>query len=102
MPAASSPAISSVHVEDADEHDLFGVPGGWRRLSGADMTDFASLLAADRGQKARPIHLVDKKRLRRLAQEAAGRGPRLLEAQRFDGKTAFASCCCRAAATSRW
>ena len=24
------------------------------------MTDFASLLAADRGQKARPIHLVDK------------------------------------------
>jgi len=24
------------------------------------MTDFASLLVADRGQKARPIHLVDK------------------------------------------
>ena len=24
------------------------------------MTDFASLLVPDRGQKARPIHLVDK------------------------------------------
>ena len=24
------------------------------------MTDFASLLTPDRGQKARPIHLVDK------------------------------------------
>ena len=55
------------------------------------MTDFASLLIADRGQKARPIHLVDKGS---FADWAKGRSPAdraLLEAQRFDGKTGFAS-----------
>ena len=30
------------------------------------MTDFAALLVPDRGQKARPIHLVDKTKLRRM------------------------------------
>ena len=55
------------------------------------MTDFASLLIADRGQKARPIHLVDKDS---FADWAKGRSPAdraLLDAQRFDGKTGFAS-----------
>ena len=40
------------------------------------MTDFASLLVADRGQPARPIHLVDKDSFARLAEEAPRRGPR--------------------------
>ena len=53
------------------------------------MTDFASLLAADRGQNARPIHLVDKKT---CAAWVKGRPPvdrALLEAHRFDGKQGF-------------
>ena len=55
------------------------------------MTDFASLLVADRGQTARPIHLVDKDSFddwlkRRPAEDRA-----LLAAHRFDGKTAGAS-----------
>ena len=53
------------------------------------MTDFASLLVPDRGQKARAIHLVDKGS---FADWAKGRGPAdraLLEAQRFDGKDRF-------------
>ena len=67
------------------------------------MTDFASLLVADRGQKARPIHLVDKDRLRRLAQEAARAEDRaLLEAHASTARPASPSCCCRAAASSRW
>src|SRR3954453_15528502 len=50
------------------------------------MTDFASLLVADRRQKVRPIHLVDKTSFDawlkpRLAEDRA-----LLEALRFDGK----------------
>ena len=40
------------------------------------MTDFASLLVADRGHKARAIHLVDKAELRRLGQGPPRRGPR--------------------------
>jgi len=54
------------------------------------MTDFASLLVPDRGQKARPIHLVDKGT---FADWLKSRGPEdraLVEAHRFDGKTAFA------------
>src|SRR6185437_12899290 len=51
------------------------------------MTDFASLLVPDRGQKARPIHLVDTNGFpawlkRRTAEDRA-----LIEAQRFDGKS---------------
>ena len=54
------------------------------------MTDFASLLVPDRGQKGRPIHLVDKGSFdawlkQRLAEDRA-----LLEAMRFDGKKTHA------------
>src|ERR687898_310154 len=54
------------------------------------MTDFASLLAADRGQKARAIHLVDKAS---FADWVKGRGAEdtaLLKAHGFDGKTGYA------------
>ena len=54
------------------------------------MTDFASLLAADRGQKARPIHLVDKNSFPDWLKKRPAEDRVLLEAQRFDGKTAFA------------
>ena len=54
------------------------------------MTDFASLLAADRGQKARPIHLVDKASFDAWLKKRPAEDRTLLEAQRFDGKTAFA------------
>ena len=55
------------------------------------MSDFAALLQPDRGQPARTVHLVDKDG---FAAWAKGRPPEdraLLEAQRFDGKTAYAS-----------
>src|SRR3990170_4987600 len=55
------------------------------------MTDFASLLIADRGQKARPIHLVDKDMFVDWAKGRNAADRALLEAQRFDGKTGFAS-----------
>src|SRR3990170_6731177 len=55
------------------------------------MTDFASLLIADRGQKARPIHLVDKDSFADWAKRRSAADRALLEAQRFDGKTGFAS-----------
>ncbi len=54
------------------------------------MTDFTSLLVADRGQKARAVHLVDKGS---FAAWLKGRPPEdraLLEAHRFDGKTGYA------------
>ena len=54
------------------------------------MTDFASLLIADRGQKARPIHLVDKHGFGAWAKGRPAEDRALLAAQRFDGKTAFA------------
>ena len=51
------------------------------------MTDFASLLVADRGQPARLVHLVDKDGFAewRKRQPAARRS--LLDAVRFDGQT---------------
>ena len=54
------------------------------------MTDFDALLVAERGQKARLIHLIDKGSFpdwqkRRPAEDRA-----LLDAMRFDGKTGFA------------
>ena len=55
------------------------------------MTDFASLLIADRGQKARLVHLVDKGSFAIWAKERSPADRALLEAQRFDGKTAHAS-----------
>lgn len=53
------------------------------------MTDFASLLVAERGRKARTVHLVDRDSFadwakRRPADRA------LIEAHRFDGKSGFA------------
>jgi leucyl aminopeptidase len=54
------------------------------------MTDFASLLAADRGQKARPIHLVDKDSFAAWLKKRPAEDRALLEAHRFDGKKGFA------------
>ena len=50
------------------------------------MTDFASLLVPDRGQKARPIHLVDKDSFADWAKKRPAEDRALLEAQRFDAK----------------
>src|SRR4051794_3800592 len=54
------------------------------------MTDFAPLLTADRGQKARPIHLVDEQSFDGWLKKRPAEDRALIEAQRFDGKTAFA------------
>jgi leucyl aminopeptidase len=53
------------------------------------MTDFAPLLTADRGQAARPIHLVDKRGFEAWMKKRPAEDRTLLEAHRFDGKTAF-------------
>ena len=55
------------------------------------MTDFSALLVADRGQKARPIHLVDKDSLDGWAKGRSAADQSLIKANRFDGKTAGAS-----------
>ena len=54
------------------------------------MTDFTSLIVADRGQDARPIHLVDKKSFESWLKKRPAEDRALLEALRFDGKTGFA------------
>ncbi|HEX6219399.1 MAG TPA: leucyl aminopeptidase family protein, partial [Sphingomicrobium sp.] len=54
------------------------------------MTDFASLIAADRSQKARPIHLVDKDSFGDWAKARPAADRSILAALRFDGKTANA------------
>jgi len=54
------------------------------------MTDFASLLVADRGQKARPIHLVDEDSFDGWVKTRPAEDRTLLESNRFDGKAAFA------------
>ena len=54
------------------------------------MTDFASLLTADRGQKARPIHLIDKDSFGHWLKGRPAEDRALLEAHRFDGKKGFA------------
>jgi leucyl aminopeptidase len=54
------------------------------------MTEFSSLLVADRGQKSRPIHLVDKKSFDAWIKKRPAEDRALLEATRFDGKTGFA------------
>ncbi|HKP34133.1 MAG TPA: leucyl aminopeptidase family protein, partial [Sphingomicrobium sp.] len=54
------------------------------------MTDFAPLLAPDRGQKARPIHVVDKQSFAPWVKNRPAEDRALLEALRFDGKTAYA------------
>ena len=54
------------------------------------MTDFAALLIADRGQKACPIHLVDKASFEAWAKGRPPEDRALLAAHRFDGKKGFA------------
>ena len=54
------------------------------------MTDFDALLVAERGQKARPIHLVDKDSFAGWVKTRSAEDRALLEAMRYDGKTAFA------------
>jgi leucyl aminopeptidase len=54
------------------------------------MTDFASLIVADKGQKARPIHLVDKRSFADWLKKRSPEDRAILEAQRFDAKTPFA------------
>src|SRR4051812_15458280 len=54
------------------------------------MTDFTALLVPDRGDKARPIHLVDKGSFDPWLKKRPAEDRALLEAQRFDGKTGFA------------
>jgi leucyl aminopeptidase len=53
------------------------------------MTDFTALLIADRGQAARPIHLVDKPGFEDWIKKRPAEDRTLLEAHRFDGKTPF-------------
>ena len=55
------------------------------------MTDFASLIAADRGQKASPIHLVDKDSFADWVKTRPAEDRALLEANRFDGKTGYSA-----------
>ena len=54
------------------------------------MTEFASLLVADRGQKARAIHLVDKNGFEGWLKKRPAEDRALTDAQRFDGKSAGA------------
>jgi len=54
------------------------------------MTDFTSLLVADRGQKSHPIHLVDKTSFESWAKTRPAEDRALLKAHRFDGKSGFA------------
>lgn len=54
------------------------------------MTDFASLLVADRGQKATPIHLVDKDSFPSWVKRRPAEDRAILEAHRFDGTKASA------------
>jgi leucyl aminopeptidase len=54
------------------------------------MTDFSPLLVPDRGQNARPIHLVDKAGFDTWLKKRPADDRRLLEALRFDAKSAGA------------
>ncbi|HEX5238918.1 MAG TPA: leucyl aminopeptidase family protein [Sphingomicrobium sp.] len=54
------------------------------------MTDFASLLSPDRGQKARAIHLVGKSGFEGWLKTRPPEDRALIEAHRFDAKKAFA------------
>jgi leucyl aminopeptidase len=53
------------------------------------MTDFASLLAADRGQKARAIHLIDKHGFDVWLKKRPAEDRMLIAAHRFDAKKPF-------------
>ena len=51
------------------------------------MTDFTTLIAADRGQQARTVHLVDKKSFEEWVKRRPAEDRALLQAHRFDGKS---------------
>jgi leucyl aminopeptidase len=53
------------------------------------MTDFSTLLVADRGHKAHPIHLVDKDSFEAWAKTRPAEDRALMKAHRFDGKSGF-------------
>lgn len=53
------------------------------------MTDFATMLHADRGGPAHAIHLVDKDSFGEWVKRQSASRRALLEAARFDGKTGF-------------
>jgi leucyl aminopeptidase len=55
------------------------------------MTDFTSLLVADRGQDAHPIHLVDKHSFAEWVRTRPAEDRSLLESNRFDGSTGYAT-----------
>ncbi len=55
------------------------------------MTELSPLLIADRGQKARPIHLVDKTSFEGWVKRRPAEDRALLEAHRFDGKKGYSS-----------
>lgn len=54
------------------------------------MTDFASLVLPDRGERAHPIHLIDKASVEEWLKKRPADDRRLLEALRFDGKSPHA------------
>src|SRR5215203_919959 len=54
------------------------------------MTDLDELIKADRGQKAHPIHLVDKDRFEAWVKGLSADDQTLIGAHRFDGKKAYA------------
>ncbi len=54
------------------------------------MTDFSNLLVADRGQKAHPIHLVDKDGFEEWSKSRPAEDRALLKAHGFDGKSGYA------------
>ena len=53
------------------------------------MTDFASLIAADRGQQAHPMHLVDKAGFETWVKKRPAADRALFDALRFNGKSGF-------------
>src|SRR6266550_1064158 len=65
-------------------------PRSQHDASASRMTDFASLLIADRRQKARVIHLVDKDSFGPWLKARPAEDRVLIEAHRFDGKKGFA------------
>jgi leucyl aminopeptidase len=55
------------------------------------MIDFTSLLVADRGQDAHPVHLVDKHSFAEWVRARPAEDRALLESNRFDGSTGYAT-----------
>ncbi len=66
------------------------------------MTDFASLLQADRGGPARAIHLVDKASFADWAKKQSPARRGLLDAARFEGKSGFQYAILPAAQGNDW